>query len=156
MGVPEIEKAGSGPAAWHWRGKPKPRLDSGGPSSSGFAKMRGIQGKNSAKIITERIDIDYGKSKIPLEQPPGVPSHRVRTSNESILMKDKSQAVLWICFTLLVAAGIKYVPPYLIEQRRLDMQERLLNLREDSFLHQKPTPTVSDPGETHANRSQLL
>ena len=75
---------------------------------------------------------------------------------KSNLMNDKSKAVLWICFTVLVAAGIKYVPPYLLEQRRLDMQERLLDLREDAFLHQKGTPTVSDPGEVHANRSQLL
>jgi hypothetical protein len=71
-------------------------------------------------------------------------------------MKDTSKAVLWICFTVLMAAGIKYVPPYLLEQRRLDMQERLLDLREDSFLHQKSVPQVSDPQEVHANRSQLL
>ena len=71
-------------------------------------------------------------------------------------MKDNSKAILWVCFTVLVAAGIKYVPPYLLEQRRLDMQERLLDLREDAFLHQKAVPTVSDPQEVHANRSQLL
>jgi len=71
-------------------------------------------------------------------------------------MKDKSKAVLWVCFTLLIASGLKYVPPYLLEQRRLDMQERLLDLREDAFLHQKPTPTVSVPEEAHANRAQLL
>jgi hypothetical protein len=71
-------------------------------------------------------------------------------------MKDKSKVVLWICFTVLIATGIKYVPPYLLEERRLDMQERLLDLREDSFLHQKPTPTVSVPAGVNANRSQLL
>jgi hypothetical protein len=71
-------------------------------------------------------------------------------------MKEKSKAVLWICFTALAAAGIKYVPPYLLEQRRLDMQERLLDLREDAFLHQKVTPTVSDPEQVHPNRAQLL
>jgi len=71
-------------------------------------------------------------------------------------MNDKSKAVLWICFTVLVASGMKYVPPYLLEQRRLDIQERLMDVREDTFLHQKPTPTVSDPGEVHANSSQLL
>ncbi len=80
----------------------------------------------------------------------------VRDCKESTLMKDTSKAVLWICFTVLMAAGIKYVPPYLLEQRRLDMQERLLDLREDSFLHQKSVPQVSDPQEVHANRSQLL
>ncbi len=71
-------------------------------------------------------------------------------------MKDKSKAVLWICFTALVASGLKYVPTYLLEQRRLDMQERMLDLREDAFLHQKPTPTVSVPEGVSANRSQLL
>jgi len=71
-------------------------------------------------------------------------------------MKDKSKAVLWICFTALVASGLKYIPPYLLEQRRMDMQEQMLDLREDAFLHQKPTPTVSVPEEVHANRSQLL
>lgn len=71
-------------------------------------------------------------------------------------MKDKSKAVLWICFTVLVASGMKYVPPYLIQQRQLDIQERQLDIREDAFLHQKPVPTVSVPEEVHANRSQLL
>jgi hypothetical protein len=71
-------------------------------------------------------------------------------------MKDKSKAVLWVCFTILIASGMKYVPPYLLEQRRIDMQERILDLKEDAFLHQKVAPTVSVPGEVHANRSQLL
>ena len=71
-------------------------------------------------------------------------------------MKDKSRAVLWICFTLLVAAGIKYVPPYLLEQRKLDIEERLLDLREEAFLHQRVTPTVSVPGDVHSHHSQLL
>jgi hypothetical protein len=71
-------------------------------------------------------------------------------------MEDKSKVVLWICFTALIAAGMKYVPPYLLEQRRLDMQERVLDLREDAFLHQKVAPTVSLPEEVHSNRSQLL
>jgi hypothetical protein len=71
-------------------------------------------------------------------------------------MSDKSKTALWICFTILIAAGIKYVPPYLLEQRRLDMQERILDLREDAFLHQKSAPTVSVPEEIHANRAQLL
>jgi len=71
-------------------------------------------------------------------------------------MNDKSKAVLWICFTVLIAAGVKYVPPYLLEERRMDIQERLLDLREDAFLHQKATPTVSVPQEAQAGRSQLL
>jgi hypothetical protein len=71
-------------------------------------------------------------------------------------MKDKNKAILWLCFTVLVATGMKYVPPYLLAERRLDMQERLLDLREDAFLHQKVAPTVSDPQQVHANTSQLL
>jgi len=75
---------------------------------------------------------------------------------DHIVMKDMSKVVLWICFTVLVAAGVRYVPSYLLEERRMDMQERLLDLKEDAFLHQKGTPTVSVPEEVHANRSQLL
>jgi hypothetical protein len=72
-------------------------------------------------------------------------------------MKEKSKAVLWICFTLLMAAGLKYVPVYLLQQRQLDLQERALDLREEAFLHQKVAPTVSVPQEAvRANRSQLL
>ena len=73
-------------------------------------------------------------------------------------MKDKSKAVMWICFTVVVAAGMKYVPPYLLEQRRLDMQDRVLDMREDALLHQRVAPTVSVPVPTgvHANSSQLL
>ncbi len=89
-------------------------------------------------------------------QPAWHPMSCVQNCKKSIFMNDKSKVVLWICFTVLIAAGIKYVPPYLLEQRRLDMQERLLDLREDAFLHQKATPTVSDPRAAHENSSQLL
>ncbi len=102
------------------------------------------------------FDTDYGNYKIPPNKPAWRPMSKCAKLNELIRMNDKSKAVLWICFTVLVAAGIKYVPPYLIEQRKLDMQERMLDIREDAFLHQRPTPTVSDPGEVHANRAQLL
>jgi hypothetical protein len=73
-------------------------------------------------------------------------------------MKDKSKVILWLCFTVLVAAGMKYVPPYLLEQRRLDLQERALDMREDAFLHQRVAPTVSVPvpADVHANSAQLL
>jgi hypothetical protein len=73
-------------------------------------------------------------------------------------MKDKSKAVLWLCFTMLIVAGMKYVPPYLIEQRTLDMQERALDMREEAFLHQRVAPTVSVPvpAGVHPNSSQLL
>ena len=71
-------------------------------------------------------------------------------------MKDKSKVVLWLCFTALVATGMKYLPPYLLEQRRLDMQERALDMKEAAFLHQRTPPTVSVPAPVHANHSQLL
>ena len=72
-------------------------------------------------------------------------------------MKDKSKVAMWMCFTVLVAAGMKYVPPYLLDQQRLDMQQRVLDLREEAFLHQKTAPTVSVPEEgTAVNSRQLL
>jgi hypothetical protein len=71
-------------------------------------------------------------------------------------MNDKSKAVMWVCFTVLVASGMRYIPPYLLEQRSLDMQERMLDLKEDAFLHQKVSPTVSVPEPVHAIRGQLL
>ncbi|HEX4084845.1 MAG TPA: hypothetical protein VHY22_08040 [Chthoniobacteraceae bacterium] len=73
-------------------------------------------------------------------------------------MKDKSKAVKWLCLTILAAAGLKYVPPYLLEQRRMDMQERVLDLREEAFLRQRIAPTVSVPvpSGVQANSSQLL
>ena len=71
-------------------------------------------------------------------------------------MKDKSKAVAWLCLTALVAMGMKYVPPYLIEQRKLDIQERALDVREEAFLHQRITPTVSVPAAAHAETRQLL
>jgi hypothetical protein len=101
------------------------------------------------------FDFDYGNSNFArtrcwLLWPPGA------KLNQFHLMKDKSKVVLWVCFTVLIASGLKYVPPYLVEQRRLDMQERMLDIREDAFLHQKPAPTVSVPEEVHANSAQLL
>ena len=71
-------------------------------------------------------------------------------------MIDKSKAVMWLCFTVLVATGMKYLPPYLVEQRRLDMQERALDLREEAFLRQRVAPTVSLPAPVHAYSCQLL
>ncbi len=74
-------------------------------------------------------------------------------------MKEKSKAVLWVCFTILIASGTKYVPPYLLQQRQLDLQERMLDMKEDAFLHHKVPPTVSvpvPPEAVRANSSQLL
>jgi hypothetical protein len=72
-------------------------------------------------------------------------------------MNNKSRAVLWMCFTVLIAAGMKYVPSYLVQERQLDIQERALDLREDAFLHQKVAPTVStSPEAVTAQTGQLL
>jgi hypothetical protein len=71
-------------------------------------------------------------------------------------MKDKSKALMWICFTALVCSGVKYIPAYLVEEQRIDLQDRILDLKEDAFLHQQPTPTVSNPGAVYDHRSQLL
>ncbi len=71
-------------------------------------------------------------------------------------MKDKNKAVLWLSFCLLIAAGIKYVPTYLVEQRRLDIEDRALDLREEAFLRQQVAPTVSVPAPMQARNGQLL
>jgi hypothetical protein len=73
-------------------------------------------------------------------------------------MKDKTKAIKWLCLTLLVAAGLKYLPSYMVEQRRLDMQERALDLREEAFLRQQIPPQVSVPAPSGVrdNSTQLL
>lgn len=71
-------------------------------------------------------------------------------------MKDKSKALMWLCFTVLVATGMKYIPPYLLDQQKLDMQERALDLREEALLRQRVTPTVSVPEPVHVHPTQLL
>jgi len=71
-------------------------------------------------------------------------------------MKDKSKAVMWLCFTILVAAGMKYLPPYLIEQQRLEIQQHVLDLREEAILRQRVSPTVSVPAPVHSRADQLL
>jgi len=106
----------------------------------------------------ERIDTDYGKYRyLPSNRVVFPAPGRVRDWKELNQMKNKSEAVRWLCLTVLVAAGMRYVPPYLLEQRRLDMQERALDLREEAFLHQQVTPTVSVPAPAHAaDSSQVL
>ena len=73
-------------------------------------------------------------------------------------IKEKSKVLLWLCFTVLVAAGMKYVPAYLVEQRKLDLEERVLDMREEAFLRQRVAPTVSVPlpSGVHVNSTQLL
>jgi len=71
-------------------------------------------------------------------------------------MNYKSKAVMWLCFTMLMAAGLKYLPTYLIEQRRLDLQQQALDLREEAFLHQRVAPTVSVPAPVHTHQTVLL
>ena len=71
-------------------------------------------------------------------------------------MNNKSKAVMWVCFTVLVASGMKYVPPYLLEQRKLDIQEQALDVREEAFLHPHVAPTVSIPAAPQSSHAQLL
>ena len=81
---------------------------------------------------------------------------KVRMMNP--IKREKSKILLWLCFTLVVLAGIKYLPAYMVEQRKLDMEERMLDMREEAFLRQRVAPTVSVPvpGGVHVNSSQLL
>jgi hypothetical protein len=71
-------------------------------------------------------------------------------------MKDKSKLVMWICVTILASVGMKYVPPYLVQERTLDLQERALDLREEAFLRQQATPRVSLPTPAHSDHAQML
>jgi hypothetical protein len=75
---------------------------------------------------------------------------------ERIEMKEMSKALKWLCLTILVAAGMKYVPAYLVQQRQMDVEDRVLDLREEAFLQQRVAPTVSTPEPIQANRQQML
>lgn len=68
----------------------------------------------------------------------------------------KQRPVALFCLTILIAAGLKYVPSYLIEQQRLDLQERALDLKEEAFLRQRAAPTVMLPAPSQPRDSQLL
>jgi len=73
------------------------------------------------------------------------------------LMTNKSKAVMWLCVTVLAVAGLKYVPPYLIEERKLELQDRALDMHEEAFLQQRIAPTVSVPATAvHENHFKLL
>ena len=71
-------------------------------------------------------------------------------------MKDKKGSLLWVCLTILIVAGLKYVPAYMAVQRQLDIEDRALDLKEDSFLHQRSAPTVSLPEHAEQRMGQLL
>ena len=60
-------------------------------------------------------------------------------------MNNKYKAVTWLCLTVMVTAGLKYVPTYLLEQRKLDQQDRVLDIKERVYLQQNKLPTVSLP-----------
>lgn len=72
-------------------------------------------------------------------------------------MKETNKVILWICFTIIVAAGLKYIPIYLVEERKLDQQERVLDIKERAFLKNGNQPT-SAPAPVHTQRpsGQLL
>jgi hypothetical protein len=71
-------------------------------------------------------------------------------------MKDKSKLVMWVCVTVLACVGMKYVPPYLVQERTLDLQERALDLREEAFLRQQVNPRVSLPAPVSRGHVQVL
>ena len=50
---------------------------------------------------------------------------------------------------------MKYLPSYLVEQRKLDMEDRVLDLREQAFLHRHVAPTDLRAGDrsSRAGRS---
>ncbi len=57
----------------------------------------------------------------------------------------------------MTTAGLKYVPTYLIEQRKLDQQDRILDLKERVYLKANGVPTVSNPAPANYKpNSQLL
>lgn len=72
-------------------------------------------------------------------------------------LKQKYPAVCWVCLTILMTAGLKYVPPYLLEQRKLDQLDRVLDLKEQAFLQPASPPRVSVPAAVnYPTRAQLL
>lgn len=72
-------------------------------------------------------------------------------------MNYKYKAITWLCLTVMVTAGLKYVPPYLLEQRKLDQQDRFLDMKERAYLQEKGLPTVSLPANANTSpRSQVL
>lgn len=72
-------------------------------------------------------------------------------------MKETNRVILWVCFTVVIAAGLKYVPAYLVEERKLDQQERVLDIKERVFMKNGGVPT-STPSQSQPQRpaSQLL
>jgi hypothetical protein len=92
--------------------------------------------------MRNKIDRNYGKY-IPLKRFNSgfSPSEQPIQIN----MKDKNRAIQWLCLALMTTAGLKYVPPYLLEQRKLDLQDRVLDLKEHILLQRQSTPTVSLP-----------
>ena len=72
-------------------------------------------------------------------------------------MKETNKVILWICFTLLVAAGLKYIPTYLVEERKLDQQERVLDIKERVFMKNGGVPASAPaPAQTQRPAGQLL
>lgn len=71
-------------------------------------------------------------------------------------MNQKSKAIAWICLTVLTATGLKYLPAYLVEEQKLEQADRALDLKEESLLQRRPTPTVSVPGPIQPMHGQWL
>ncbi len=72
-------------------------------------------------------------------------------------MKETNKVILWICFTVIIAAGLKYIPTYLVEERKLDQQERVLDIKERALMKNGSQP-ASAPSAVHTQQptGQLL
>lgn len=72
-------------------------------------------------------------------------------------MKETNKVILWICFTFIIAAGLKYIPVYLVEERKLDQQERVLDIKERAFMKNGSQPaSAPSPVQTQRPLGQLL
>jgi hypothetical protein len=80
---------------------------------------------------------------------------RVMDSPRNQIMTHRT--ICWLCLTILTAVGLKYVPGYLVEQRKLDMQDRVIDMRERAFLQTSAAPTVSVPApvQVHSDAQWL-
>lgn len=71
-------------------------------------------------------------------------------------MTQKQRTICWLCLTVLTTAGLKYLPTYLVEQRKLDQQDRVLDLKERVYLKANGLPTVSVPVPVQTTRHPQL
>jgi hypothetical protein len=72
-------------------------------------------------------------------------------------MKETNKVILWICFTVIITVSLKYVPTYLVEERKLDQEERVLDIKERVFIKNGGVPTsMPAPAQPRQLPGQLL